>query len=80
MNKPPGVVRPEELYLVRELRARADLGDFTWREARASGLKIRRLGRKLYVLGADFIEFVLRVSNEREQAATEKNEEAAGVE
>jgi hypothetical protein len=62
MRRPPGEIVPDRLYTVPELRARADFGDFTWREARTGGLRIRKVGRKMFVLGKDFIDYVLTAS------------------
>ncbi|MDX1945217.1 MAG: hypothetical protein SFU86_07410 [Pirellulaceae bacterium] len=75
-NHSPGVIRPEEIYEVRELRRRMGLGDHAYREARAAGLRVRRLGRKIFVLGEDFIAFVK--SRPEENAAASGTNELQG--
>lgn len=56
----PGVIRSDEVYTVREFKLRAGLGDFSYREIRAAGLRVRKVGRKLYVIGRDFLAFLDR--------------------
>jgi hypothetical protein len=52
------VIRADESYTVREFRARAGLRDFAFRECRQAGLRVIPVGRKRYVLGSDWIEFL----------------------
>jgi hypothetical protein len=56
----PGVIRADEAYTTREFCRRAGLGDYAFREARAAGLKVTEFGKKRYVLGADWLEFLKR--------------------
>ena len=55
----PGVIEPHTLYTLGEFQRRAGLGKHAMRNARAKGLKVRRPGRAAFVLGADWIAFVL---------------------
>ena len=57
-GRSPGVIRADECYTVPELRRRAALGDYAFREARKAGLRIVEFGRKRYVLGQDWLEFL----------------------
>jgi len=60
MRQPVGEITPSSLYTIKELRSRCNLGDFVWRQIRHSGLRIRRVGRRQFVYGQDFITFVLQ--------------------
>ena len=60
----PGVISANEIYTLDEFERRSGLGKAATREARRSGLKVRRieltrpLGLRSYVLGSDWIEYV----------------------
>jgi hypothetical protein len=51
-------VEASQSYTLRELRARTGVGDFALRKLRAAGLPVRAIGRKQFILGADWIEFL----------------------
>jgi hypothetical protein len=53
----PGLITADSLYTLEELGARLRLGKAALRQARRKGLKIRRIGRRAYVLGRDVIEW-----------------------
>ena len=55
-----GRISANELYTLEELRARLGLGAAALRTARRRGLKVRRIGRRGYVLGKDIMEYVER--------------------
>lgn len=50
-------VRSDEAYPLAELR-RMGLGEFTVRQMRHRGLKVRRVGRLHFVLGKDLLGFI----------------------
>lgn len=50
-QEPPGVIRADESYTLREFRLRSGLGDYALRQARRAGLKITPVGKKRYILG-----------------------------
>lgn len=52
------VIRADECYTIPEFRRRADMGDYSFRGAKAAGLKIIKIGRKHYVRGADWLAFL----------------------
>ena len=54
----PGHITGDALYTLDEIRERLRLGDHAMRQARRAGLKVRRIGRRGYVLGSDVIEFI----------------------
>lgn len=54
-----GVIRPDELYDIETLMKRVRLGPSAIREARRAGLKVHYVHRRAYVLGGDWIEYVL---------------------
>ncbi|QDS99048.1 hypothetical protein [Adhaeretor mobilis] len=45
-------------YTLDEFQARLSLGRHAWRTARRKGLKVRRVGGRGYVLGADALEWL----------------------
>jgi hypothetical protein len=63
-NKCPGVIESGNLYTVREFAKRMKIGSNTFRNARKSGLKVRYLGRRPYVLGADVLRFFLSLDEQ----------------
>lgn len=53
-----GVVTADALYTLPEIKERLKLGPHALRMARRAGLKVRRIGRRGYVLGRDLIAFI----------------------
>lgn len=49
-----GVIRDGESYTFSAFKARLEIGDVTFRNYLASGLKTRRPGKQGYVVGSDF--------------------------
>lgn len=66
-DRTPGVIRADEVYSAFELRRRIKLGDHIWRQVRRE-LPIINIGRKQYIIGSDFIEW-LRAQKQKEAAA-----------
>lgn len=64
----PGIIRADESYTVAEFRRRADLGDYAFRQLRAKGLRVVECGKKRFVRGADWLEFLDRQAAEQEAA------------
>lgn len=54
----PGMIVPDALYRIDELRARMGWAKASYRAACQRGLRVRRSGKRAYVLGADAIAFV----------------------
>ena len=54
----PGLIEPNVLYTLGELKRRTKLGDWAVRKARRAGLKIRKIGNQRFVFGRDFHAFV----------------------
>lgn len=67
-ERAPGVIRADEAYSVGELRRRAGLGQYTWRQVRRE-LPIVNIGRKQFIIGGDFIEW-LRTQKQEKAAAS----------
>ena len=59
----PGVVSADCLYTLDEVRDRLKLGQAAMRQARRAGLKVRKIGRRRYVLGRDLLAFVETATN-----------------
>ena len=55
-----GCISADQLYTLEEIRARLGLGLAALRTARRQGLKVRRIGRRGYVLGRDVMAYVER--------------------
>ena len=54
----PGLVTADTLYTLAEVEERLKLGPHAMRQARRAGLRVRRIGRRGYVLGRDILQFV----------------------
>ena len=57
-ESPPGVIVADAVYTLGEAQRRLRLGQHAMRQARRAGLKVRRIGRRGYVLGGDILAFV----------------------
>ncbi len=55
-----GEVKADSIYTLEEIQARLGLGLAALRTARRHGLKVRRIGRRGYVLGRDVMDYVER--------------------
>lgn len=55
----PGFILPDALYRVDELRRRMGWKDAAFRAARRRGLVVRRVGKRVFVIGSDVIAFVI---------------------
>jgi hypothetical protein len=60
----PGVIRADEAYTLMEFRRRCGLGQHAWRQLRNSGFRIVEIGRKRFVLGQDFIDYLKGISDD----------------
>lgn len=60
----PGEIHPDVLYLLEEIKARANMRDWAIRQARKNGLRIRYLSGRAYCKGSDFIAFVDRTATD----------------
>jgi len=54
----PGMVRAEAVYRADELKARMGWREAAFRAACRRGLKTHRVGKRVYIAGADAIAFV----------------------
>jgi len=54
------VIVADAVYRLDEIQNRLKLGQHALRQARRAGLRIRRIGRRGYVLGRDVMEFMDR--------------------
>ena len=51
-------VREDEIIPLPELARRLGLGQAAMRAARRQGLKVRRIGRRKFILGKDLVAFL----------------------
>jgi hypothetical protein len=61
--KAPGLVSADCLYTLAEVQERLKLGQAAMRQARRAGLRVRKIGRRRYVLGRDLLAYVDDASN-----------------
>jgi len=54
----PGVVKSDAAYSLAEVKSRFHLGTAALRTARRRGLRVRRIGRRSFILGRDLIEYL----------------------
>lgn len=54
----PGQVTADAIYTLEEIQRRLGLGAHAMRAARRAGLRVRRIGRRGYVLGRDVLAFI----------------------
>ena len=54
----PGFVTADSLYTLAEIQERMKLGQHAMRQARRAGLRVRRIGRRAFVLGRDLLAFI----------------------
>ena len=54
----PGMIFPDALYRIDELRARMGWAASSYRAACRRGLLVRRSGKRGYLLGADVLAFI----------------------
>jgi hypothetical protein len=60
-HQPPGEVLHGAIYTAKELKARMGWTDSSMRSARRRGLIVRRDGKRVFVLGEDFIAFIKKL-------------------
>lgn len=76
MTKPTnGTIRDSEIYRLDEFKRRTGLGDFAFRQARADGLRTVAIGKKIFVRGCDFVEFVNGKASEETNQPTRQDDE-----
>lgn len=66
-SRTPGVIRADEAYSASEFRRRAGLGDYAWRQIRRE-MRVVEVGKKRFVLGADWLRYLSRIADEQESA------------
>ncbi|GAA4445453.1 hypothetical protein [Novipirellula rosea] len=54
-----GVINPEELYTLAAFKQRLGVADATLRTARRAGLKVHYLHKQGFILGKDWIDYVV---------------------
>jgi hypothetical protein len=60
----PGVIFSDALYRADEAKVRMGWRDAGFRSACRNGLRIFRVGKRAYVLGADLASFVVKTGGE----------------
>lgn len=57
-HQPPGEILLNAIYRADELKSRMGWSDSAFRAAKHRGLKVRRDGKRVYVLGNEVIEYL----------------------
>lgn len=57
-NKSLAPIRGDEVYPLEIFRQRTGLDSWAMRSARKAGLRTRQVGRRKFILGADFLRYV----------------------
>lgn len=58
MATAPEPIRRGESYTLQQFKERTGLGDWAIREARRSGLTVKYQGRKAYITGDDWLDYL----------------------
>jgi hypothetical protein len=72
MGRPPratttlGEIRGDSVYPLEVFRQRTGLDTWAMRQARRAGLKVRRVGRRAFIIGADFLRYLESIDIERQ--------------
>jgi len=61
-----GVIRPDELYTLNELKHRLGITSSTLRAARRGGLRVYYRHKHAYVYGRDWIEYVMLSQDQKD--------------
>jgi len=56
----PGAIDPEVVYRADEAKLRMGWRDAAFRAAVQGGLKVHRVGKRLYVRGSDLVSYVTK--------------------
>ena len=56
-TEPPGFIQGDSLYTLDEIERRLGLKQWARKEAAKKGLRIKKIGRKSFILGRDVIAF-----------------------
>lgn len=71
LNKlPPGIIAADEAYTLTEFRRRTRLGERAWRAIRHR-VRVCKVGRKMFVLGADWLAFLASVGDDEATEGTD---------
>ena len=54
----PGVIRPDEIYTLKEFGQRVGLGRWGIKQLRADGLRVHKTNGRTFVFGKSFFEFL----------------------
>lgn len=63
---PVGVIRADEAYTLEEFKRRVGFQDAALRRARRAGLRLLREGKRKYVLGRDWIDYLLKTAGHQD--------------
>ncbi len=66
-----GVISPDELYTLKAFARRLGITASTLRSARRAGLRVLYVHKHAYVYGRDWIEYALKVHEERRESTSQ---------
>jgi hypothetical protein len=61
-----GEIRADAVYPLEVFRQRTGLDTWATRQARRAGLRVRRVGRRGFILGTDFIQYLESLTAEHQ--------------
>ena len=67
-----GIIRPDELYTLKEFTQRVGIRESALRSARRAGLRVCYAHNHGYVYGRDWIEYVLKSQDRRDNGSVER--------
>lgn len=70
-NAQPGVIEAAAAYTLPEFQSITQLGDAAMRQARRKGLAVTKVGRRSFVYGQDFIDYMRSSSGNRSQVTND---------
>ena len=67
-----GIIRLDELYTFKAFMQRLGIRESTLRSARRAGLRVYYVHKHGYVYGRDWIEYVLKSQDRRDEGSVER--------
>lgn len=61
VTQPAGSVRADELYTIDEVKRRLAMRDTSWRTLLRTGLPLRKIGKRKFVLGRELIDHIAAI-------------------
>ena len=73
LDRTPGVISPNEAYTLDEVKSRLKIEDAAWWRLRDAGVRFKRCGKGLVILGSELIRVLGELSECHESASKSSN-------